>query len=384
MHHKPNTVTQLGLAYHRYGDRRFGIYQADRLHHLYIIGQTGTGKSTLLGNLVRQDVSQQHGFCLIDPHGDLASALADELGDHAIYWSIADENSPYGYNPLTRSSAQLRPLIAAGLIETLKKQWADSWGARMEHLLRYAALALLEQPSADISEIVPLFVDKDFRRSVVAKVTDEQVRAFWTQEYPKMNYATSIDGVSPIANKLGAFLANPRIRRALCTPEKPLRFRKIMDDGQALIVNLAKGKIGASSANVLGGLIAANIMHAAFSRHDIAESQRRPFFLYVDEFHSLTSTAFADLLPEARKYALGLVLSHQHIGQTDRDIFDAIIGNVGSIMAFRVGARDAGVLAKQLDGLSPINLQRMPNYHCSVQLMVGGQKSRIFSARTSF
>ncbi|MEP2990621.1 MAG: type IV secretory system conjugative DNA transfer family protein [Parasphingorhabdus sp.] len=252
----------------------------------------------------------------------------------------------------------------------------------MEHLLRYAVLALLEQPAADISQIVPLFVDKEFRRKVIATVTDAQVRAFWTMEYPKMNYATSIDGVSPIANKLGAFLADPRIRQALCNPEKPLRFRKIMDDGGALIVNLAKGKIGASSANVLGGLIASNIMHAAFSRHDVSEDQRRPFFLYVDEFHALTSTAFADLLPEARKYGLGLILAHQHIGQTERDIFDAIIGNVGSIMAFRVGVRDAALLTKQLDGLKPTDLQRLPNYHCAVQLMINGRKSSTFSART--
>ena len=378
----PHHITRLGLAYHRHGEFPFGMTQPDRLHHTYLIGQTGTGKTTLLGNMVQQDIAAKRGFCLIDPHGDLAASLAQTNPKQVMHWVLGDPASLYGYNPLTYTAPHLRPLVAAGLIETLKKQWADSWGARMEHLLRYALLALLEQPAADISQIMPLFLDSDFRKSVIAQITDEQVRSFWTMEFPKMNYTTAIDGVAPIANKLGAFLADPVVRKAICSPEKPLRFRQLMDEGQCLIVDLGKGKLGASTANVLGGLIIANMMLAAFTRHDLPEHKRRPFFLYIDEFHTLSTTAFADLLPESRKFALALILSHQYVGQMDHAIHDAILGNVGTMMSFRVGARDAPLIARQLVDVPPSDLITLPNYRCFVQLMVAGQKSRTFSART--
>ena len=376
----PDHVTTFGLAYSRYGDFRFGIRLADRLMHLYIIGQTGTGKSTLLGNLARQDAGAGIGFCLIDPHGDLAEGLTGSLASPHIYWDVSDANSVLGYNPLTRVSAAHRPLVASGFIETLKKQWHDAWGARMEHLLRYAVLALLEQPSADIRDIVRLFVDKDFRREVVSRVGDEQVYAFWTKEFPNMNYQTAIDGVAPIANKLGAFLANPVLRRAICEPEKPLRFRKIMDEGQGLIVNLAKGQLGSDNANVMGGLIVSSIMNAAFTRHVQPEAERRPFMFYIDEFHAFTTSVFASMLAEARKYGLGLNLAHQHIVQTDREVFEAVIGNAGSLVVFRVGAQDAPVFQRQLGSVEVPDLVNLPNHRAFIQLMVRGERSKAFSA----
>ncbi len=378
----PSDPTTIGMAYHRYGDFAFGITQADRLHHTYIIGQTGTGKSTLLGNLVHQDIEAGRGLCLIDPHGDLVDTLVRVWPDKVLHWEVANPTSPYGYNPLTRTDRPLRPLVAAGLIETLKKQWSDSWGARMEHLLRYALLALLDQPQADISQIVPLFLDKEFRKAVIESVSDEQVRTFWTVEFPKMNYLTAIDGVAPIANKLGAFLANPTIRKALCDPDKPLRFRSLMDDGKVLLIDFGKGQLGASTANVLGGLIVSNIMLAAFTRHEVAEAERRPFFLYVDEFHNLTTEALADLLPEARKYALGLILAHQHIGQMDRATHDAIIGNTGTIISLRLGARDAPLIARQFASLDPYHFTNLPNYRGYVQLLSRGTKKPSFSFTT--
>lgn len=308
MFNPQNPVTQLGMAHDRHREHPFGIHLADRLLHLYVVGQTGTGKSTLLHNLALQDAKAGIGFCLIDPHGDLASGLSAALDKEHRYWNVADPSSPYGYNPITRVSAPYRPLVASGLIDALKKQWSDAWGARMEHLLRYAILALLEQPKADIRDIVRLFVEKDFRSTVIGRIRDPQVYAFWTQEYPNMNYQNAADGVAPIANKLGAFLANPVVRKAVCEPDEPLRFRQIMDDGEILIINLAKGQLGADTANVLGGMIVSNLMNAAFSRHDIPESERRPFMLYVDEFHSFTTSVFAGMLSEARKYGLGLTL----------------------------------------------------------------------------
>ncbi len=378
----PDHVTQLGLAYRNYVELPFGIRLRDRLAHLFAIGQTGTGKSTLLFNLARQDAEVGNGFCLIDPHGDLARQLSSSLSAPHLYWDVADPQSPYGYNPLTPVAAPLRPLVASGFIDALKKQWADAWGVRMEHLLRYAVLALLEQPEADIRDVLRLYVEKDFRQSVVARIRDEQVRQFWLQEFPSMNYQTAVDGVAPIANKLGAFLSNPEVRKAICTPDEPLRFRRIMDQGQVLIVNLAKGRLGADTANVLGGLITSSIMNAAFTRYDQSEAERRPFMLYVDEFHNFTTAALASLLPETRKYALGATLVAQHVAQAEREVFDAILGNVGSLMIFRLGAQDAPIFERQLGAISARDLVTLPNHHAYVQLLVDGQKSRAFSART--
>ncbi|WP_114521474.1 type IV secretion system DNA-binding domain-containing protein [Altererythrobacter sp. ZODW24] len=372
----------LGNAYHRHGERPCAIKAGDRMHSLYLVGQTGTGKSTLLLNIALQDAQAGHGFCLIDPHGDLASLLSRQLDQEHIYWDIADPASPYGYNPLTRVSAPLRPLIASGLIDALKKQWSDAWGPRMEHLLRHAILALLEQDRADLSDIIRLYIDTDFRKLVVANVRDPQVNQFWTREYARMNYRTAFDGVAPIANKLGALLASPQLRRALCAPEEPLRFRALMDESGILIINLAKGRLGTDNANVMGGLIVSSIMNAAFSRSTIPEKERRPFFLAVDEFHNFTSQSFADMLPESRKYGLSLTLAHQHLLQLDPHVMEAIFGNVGSVLAFRMGAMDAPTFCRQLGDLEPRNLIRLPNHHLWVQLMIDGRKSSAFSATT--
>jgi Helicase HerA, central domain len=358
------------------------LFAQDRLSHLYIIGQTGTGKSTLLKNLALQDARDGVGFCLIDPHGDLAAELINQLQVPYCLWKVSDPASPYGYNPLTKTSPAYRPIITSGLIDALKKQWIDAWGVRMEHLLRYAILALLEQPKADLRGIMRLFVDKAFQKEVLARISDPQVMQFWTVEYPAMNYKTAIDGVAPIANKLGAFLAHPVVRKALCEPEEPLRFRSIMDRGEVLIVSLAKGQLGTDMANVVGGLIVASIMNAAFSRHDTLETDRRPFMLYVDEFHSFTTTSFASMLSELRKYGLGVTLANQYIDQTDELVFPAIMGNVGSMLAFRVGALDAPLMATQLPGVLPTDLINLPNYHAYARLMTRGEPTRPFSLTT--
>lgn len=338
--------------------------------------------------MIRQDIEHGQGFCLIDPHGDLAEMVAhvEHSESHAewIVWNVADAESPYGYNPLTPVSAGYRPLVASGLIETLKKQWADAWGARMEHLLRYALLALLEHRGASLADIMPMFIDKTYRSIVVASVTDPLVKAFWTHEYKAMRYQTTIDGVAPIANKLGGFLAHPVIRKAVCEPETPLRFRTIMDEGHILIVNLAKGRLGADVTNVLGGMIVSNIAHAAYSRQVIPEEERKPFYLYIDEFHSFTTSAFADMLSELRKYRLGLVLAHQYTTQLDANILEAILGNVGTLIAFRVGATDAAILTKQFGEDVPRarDLVNLANHETFIKLMIDGQQSKPFSAMT--
>lgn len=372
---------QLGTAYRGYKDPAvFAIPLKQRLAHLYAVGQTGTGKSTLLFNLAVQDAKADGGFCLIDPHGDLAERLHSSLVGKHLYWKVADPTCPLGYNPLSNVSEGFRPLVASGLIEALKKQWPDAWGARMEHLMRYAALALLEQPKADVRDLMKLLLYKGFRRQVTENLADPQVRFFWKHEFPAMNYQTSADGVAPIANKLGAFLAHPTVRTALCEPQQPLRFRTIMDQGDILLINLAKGQLGADIGNVLGGLITSSIMQAAFTRQDQAEEERRPFFLYVDEFHSLTTKSFAGLLSEARKYGVGLVLAHQYLTQTDAEVRDAIIGNVGIMIVYRLGASDAPFFERILWPFSARALQNRPNYRASVWLMQDGEPIKPFSA----
>lgn len=371
----------LGLAYRRNAPPApFGTTLRDRLLHLYLIGQTGTGKSTLLLNLALQDAQRGVGLCLVDPHGDLAEDIHQHLAVPHLYWNVADPTCPLGYNPLRAVSAEYRPLVASGLIETLKKQWPDAWGARMEHVLRHAILALLERPRADLRDVMKLFVYQGFRRQTIEMITDPQVRFFWKEEYANLNYQTSSDAVSPIANKLGAFLSHPTVRIAVCEPSEPLRFRSLMDTGAILIVNLAKGRLGADVSNVLGGLVTSSIMHAAFSRHGLPAAVRRPFFLYVDEFHNLTTRSFAGLLSEARKYGLGLTLAHQHLAQADTSTHEAILGNVGSTVLFRVGANDAPFFERFLPPFSAHDLQNQPNYRAVVQLMHQGERLRPFSA----
>lgn len=376
-----DTITPMGRAYSRLGDKPYGIRLGDRLHHIYVLGQTGTGKSTLLHHLMLQDLRQGHGFCLIDPHGDLAGLVTEHCPSSAFVWNVADPASPYGYNPMTRVSAKYRPLIASGLIDTLKKQWADAWGARMEHLLRYSVLALLEQPRADIQDIMRMFLEKDFRRDVITRTTDTQVRQFWQVEFPSMNYKTAFDGVAPIANKLGAFLAHPVVRQAICNPKHPLRLRKIMDEGQVLVVNLAKGRLGSDISNILGGMIVSGFAHAAYSRHDIPEANRRPFFLYVDEFHAFTSEALSEMLSELRKYRLSLTLANQYLGQIEDDVLGALLGNAGTYIAFRTSPQDAALLAKYFGSVEPRDLSQMPNYRMLIKLLVDGERSRAFTGR---
>ncbi|MEO1458941.1 MAG: DUF87 domain-containing protein [Pseudomonadota bacterium] len=375
--------TILGHAHRRQeAPAPFGIADRDRLAHLYVIGQTGTGKSTLLAQMARQDAARGKGFCLIDPHGDLAEALHTTLPQEHLYWDIADPACRLGYNPLQRVSAERRPLVASGLIDTLKKQWPESWGARMEHLLRHAILALLEEPRADLRDIMRLFVFKGFRRQVTEHLADPQVRSFWKHEFPALNYQTTADGVSPIANKLGAFLAHPTVRTALCEPAEPLRFRRIMDNREILVVNLAKGRLGADVSNVVGGVVTASLMHAAFSRHDLPPAERQPYFLYVDEFHNLTTRAFAGLMSEARKYGLGLTLAHQHLAQTDTEVRDAILGNVGAMLVFRLGPGDAPFFERFLPPFTARDLINQPNYRMAVRMAEAGARLKPFSATT--
>ena len=376
------STTILGQTVGRGPNVEFGTYQADRLFHTFILGQTGTGKSTLLLNMMRQDAKAGGGFCLLDPHGDLAETICADLGNDAIYWDVANPDCPFGYNPLTYVAEQYRPLVASGIIDALKKQWADAWGVRMEHLLRFALLALLSRRGSSLADIVPMFTDKAFRRTVIQSVTDPQVLAFWQDEYPKMNYKGAFDGVAPIANKLGAFLSNPVVRKALCVPEQPIRLRKVMDRGTPLAINLAKGRLGSDVADVLGGLMLSLMAQAAYTRVAMRPFERRPFIIFADEFHNFTTESTASMLSELRKFKVGLILAGQYTSQIERPVLDAILGNVGTLMCFRIGAQDAVLIARQFGSIDPAHFVGLPNYRMFVRLMINGAQTSAFSAKT--
>ncbi len=368
-------------------NRIFGIKNEDRFSHAYIIGKTGTGKSTLLETMALQDLHHGNGFVLIDPHGDLAERVAANVSaaqrSDVIYLNAADPAQPYGYNPLRHVRAEYTALAASGLMEVFKKMWPDAWGVRMEHILRNVLMALLEQPQATMHDILRVFSDGTFRKQVARSLKNEPVRRFLEKEFEKFSFGYRADGVAPIQNKVGAFLADPMLNRILTARQTDLHIRTIMDEGRVLLVNLAKGRIGEDSSSLLGGLLVTTIGLAAYTRADIPASQRRDFFVYVDEFQSFTTLALANMLSELRKYRIGFTIAHQYLHQLEPDIRHAVLGNAGTIISFRVGAEDAPYLAREFqDRFEQIDLLRLENRHVYLKLMIDGMPSKPFSAMT--
>jgi hypothetical protein len=322
-----------------------------------------------------------------DPHGDLALRLVHQVPlsrrDDLVYLDVPDPAQPYGYNPLRRVRKDKVPLAVSGLLEALKKLWSDSWGVRMEHVLRNTLFALIEYGDATLPDVLRMFVDASFRAEVVQRVVNPQVLAFWTTEYPKWSQAYQKDAIAPIQNKVGAFLADPRLHRILTAPPIDVSVRRMMDEGKVLIVNLAKGQLGEDSANLLGALLVSTIGLAAFSRAEVPEHKRRPFFLYVDEFQNFTTLAVAAMVSELRKYKVGLILAHQHLHQLVPEVRHAVLANVGSLIVFRLGPEDAPIIARELSPAFEMeDLVHLPTHDVAVKLMIDGAASRPFSATT--
>lgn len=380
-------VTHLATTNGRSPHRRFGIIPADRLAHMYVVGKTGVGKTTLLETLLRGDITSGAGCALVDPHGDLVERIETWLPTHRrrdlVYVDVPDDDMPFGYNPLPRVSPERRSLVASGLIDVLKTMWEDAWGARMEHILRNAILALLDQPLATLPDILKLLTSKSFREDVLVNVKNPQVASFWRDEFPRYSFKYQADGIAPIQNKVGAFLADPKIYRILTRSDGALRFRSIMDEGKILLVNLAKGRIGSDSSSLLGGLLVTSLGLAAFSRADMSEADRRPFYIFIDEFQNFTTLSLANMLSELRKYGIGVVLAHQYLSQLDPQIRDAVLGNVGTVAAFRMGAPDAQYMAREFSPeVKPIDFMNLPNHEFYIRLMIEGMPSKPFSAKT--
>jgi hypothetical protein len=382
-----NDISFVGETNFRNQGRRFGIRQADRFSHIYVIGKTGTGKTTLLETLIRQDFAAGRGLALIDPHGDLAERLAattpaNRAAD-CIYFDAPTPDQPFGYNPLRRVRADKAPLAVSGVLEVFKKMWPDAWGVRMEHILRNALFALFEQREATLADILRLLSDKDYRKSVARALENEHVRSFWLNEYEKYSYRLRADAIVPIQNKVGALLADPRLSTMLTKPTKLLSLRRIMDEGRVLLVNLSKGRLGDDAASLLGGLLVTAFGLAALSRADLPHAARRPFFLYVDEFQSFTTLSFATMLSELRKYGVGMVLAHQYLHQLEPDVRHAVLGNAGTLVAFRLGAEDAALIAREFFPVfSAADLLALPNWSIYLKLMIDGAPSKPFSAAT--
>jgi len=381
----PERVTYFAATDSRGKRVPFGLKAKDRSKHMYVIGKTGVGKSTLLETLALQDLAAGRGFAVIDPHGDLADAIAakaaPEAWDRLIYLNAADPWQPYGYNPLRQVRADKIPLAVSGVLETLKKLWPDAWGVRMEHVLRNSLYALLERRDSHLPDVLRLYSDDAFRKEVVRGIENDTVRTFWKNEFENYPARLRAEAVAPIQNKLGALLSDPTLHRILVKPDVDLRFRKMMDEDGALLVNVSKGRLGEDSALLLGGLIASTIGLAAYSRAEARE--RRPFFLYMDEFQSFTTLMLANMMSELRKYGVGLVVAHQYLHQLEPEIRHAALGNAGTLISFRVGPEDTFVLSEELrpvfDSEDVLNL---PNRSIYLKLMIDGTPSRPFSAVT--
>jgi type IV secretory pathway TraG/TraD family ATPase VirD4 len=380
-------LTRFARVDFRSDERVFGIKDEDRLLHLYVIGKTGTGKSTLLENMALQDLERGKGLALIDPHGDLVARIAARIPesrrDDVIYLDATDPSQPFGYNPLRHVREDRIALAASGMMDVFKKMWPDAWGVRMEHILRNVLMALLEQRDATLHDVLRIFSDKEFRKSVGRSLRNETVRTFLLKEFDQFSFGYRADGTAPIQNKVGAFLADPLLDRILTSPEKDIRIRRIMDEGKVLLVNLAKGRIGEDSSALLGGLLVTAIGLAAYTRADMPEAQRRNFFVYVDEFQSFTTLALASMLSELRKYRVGFTIAHQYMHQLEPDVRHAVLGNVGSMISFRVGAEDAPYLVREFhERFETADFLQLPNYRIYLKLMIDGTPSAPFSAVT--
>ena len=382
-------TTYFGLTNFRNQERKFGIKKADRRKHMYIIGKTGMGKATLLENLAMQDIQSGEGLAFIDPHGETAYKLLDfvphERINDVVYVDPADTAFPVGLNVMENVDPERRHFVASGLMSVFKKIFGpDVWSARMEYILGNTVLALLEYPQSTLLSINPMLAVKEFRKKVVENITDPVIKAFWTQEFAKYTERFAAEATPAIQNKIGQFTSNPLIRNIIGQRHSTFDMRRLMDERKILIVNLAKGRVGEDTARLLGTMIVTKLYLAAMSRVDILdEAKRSDFFLYVDEFQNFATESFANILSEARKYQLDLILAHQYMAQLAEEVRDAVVGNVGTMLSFRVGAEDAEFLEKEFGpdfmAADMVNIGFAQIY---LKLMIDGVASHPFSATT--
>ncbi len=388
---KKTDTAFIGKCNFRGNERIFGAKQRDRRQHMYVIGKTGVGKTALLKNLALQDIRAGHGIGIIDPHGEFVeevlSQIPPERMEDVVYFNPVDSEYPIGFNVLEVPDVKYKHLVVSDLLGIFTKIWANVWSARMEYILQNCILALIDTPGTTLLGIPRILVDKDYREKIVANVADPVVRSFWINEYETWRDQFRNEAIVPIQNKVGQFLNTGFIRNIVGQPTSSLNIPQLMNEGKILLVNVSKGKVGEDNSALLGAMIITKVQLAAMERVRIAEEERRDFYLYVDEFQNFATDSFATILSEARKYRLNLIIAHQYVGQLVTDVStkvrDAVFGNVGTMISFRVGATDAEFLEKEFEPeFAMQDLIGLPNHHIYLKLMVDGVTSRPFSAVT--
>lgn len=384
-------VVYFGRVNFRNSNRLFGVKRRDRRQHMYVIGKSGTGKTTLLHNMMVQDIANGEGMCVVDPHGELVESLlskipAERLKD-VIYFNPADADYNIGFNVLELPDPKYKHLVASGLMGIFTKIWSGVWSARMEYIMNNAILALLDTPGSTLLGITRILVDKSYRQKIIANVKDPVVKSFWVNEFEEWKDQFRNEAIAPIQNKVGQFLSTALVRNIVGQSKSTIDIFDIMNTGKIFLVNVSKGRIGEDNSALLGAMLITKIQLSAMERVRIPEEERIDFFLYVDEFQNFATESFANILSEARKYRLDLTLAHQYVGQlvteNSTKVRDAVFGNVGTMIVFRVGAADAEFLENEFDPeFTPQDLVGLPNANIYLKLMVNGVTSRPFSAAT--
>ena len=377
----------LGQTTFREEMKAFGIKKSDRRHHLYIVGKTGTGKSTLIKNMVIQDMRLGHGVALVDPHGDLVEDLLNfipkERTNQVVYFNPADTSYPVAINILEAKGDDEKHLVASSLISVFKHMWKDFWGPRLEHILYNCVLALMDTPGQTLLGVYRMLVDETYRKSIVVNVRDPIVKMFWTEDYENYDIRFQKEIISPVQNKVGQLLSSPQMRNIIGQPKSSVDFGFVMDQKRILLANLSKGKIGEDKSNLLGSAIVTKMYLAALERQNLPEELRKDFYLYIDEFQNFSTDIFPSILSEARKYRLNLNLAHQYLYQLPKSIKHAVFGNVGTVISFRVGSYDAKELAEEMKPVfSGEDLENLDNHHIALRLLIDGKMSPAFSAIT--
>ncbi len=391
MDQEDKDVAYFGRVDFRNTNRLFGVKRRDRRQHMYVIGKTGTGKTAMLNNLIVQDIVNGEGLCVVDPHGELVEGLLEKIPEErlkdVIYFNPADPEYHIGFNVLELPDPRYKHLVASGLMGIFTKIWSNVWSARMEYILNNAILALLDTPGTTLLGITRILVDKEYRQRIVDNIKDPVVKAFWVNEFEEWRDQFRNEAIAPIQNKVGQFLSTSLVRNIVGQSKSTIDVFDIMNSGKIFLVNVSKGRIGEDNSALLGSMLITKMQLAAMERVRIPEDERVDFYLYVDEFQNFATDSFANILSEARKYRLNLTLAHQYIGQLVTDVStkvrDAVFGNVGTMVVFRVGAADAEFLEKEFSPeFTAQDLVNLPNYHVYLKLMVGGVTSRPFSATT--
>jgi len=384
---KNNDITFFAQTSFRGKQVRFGIKQDDKRRHIYIIGKTGMGKTELIKNMIVQDIVNGKGVCFVDPHGSAAEEvlqlIPEERVKDVVYFNPADLENPIAFNIMEDVGPEYRHLIAGGIMTVFKKIWPDVWSSRMEYILNNTILALLEVPGSTLLGINRLLSDVEWRETIIAQVKDPIIKSFWTKEFARYTQRYEVEATAAIQNKIGQFISTPLIRNIVGQEKSSLDMRDIMDTKKIFIVNLSKGRVGEESSRLLGALLITKLQLAAMSRVDIAEHERNDFALYIDEFQNFSTDSFANILSEARKYRLSLILAHQYIAQMEEKVRDAVFGNVGTMITFRVGADDAEYLEREFSPeFMTQDIVNLPKQNIYLKLMIDGVASRPFSAET--